>query len=319
VTARRPGRAGPRRAGGVRLAPVLLRPGLAQFGRRVLDPGLSWELQRRRFDQVTSAALLPRGTTITETTLSGVRTEVVSARGRPDRRTVVHFHGGGYCIGSALMARGWAARLSGQAGCRVLLPEYRLAPEHPFPAALDDARAIVTALLGQPGAGPVVVSGDSAGAGLALSAVLARRDAGEPPPAGCILLSPWIDLGAHRLASPGQVRRDVLLSPGWLEACASAYTPPSQWADPAVSPLHAWHGGLPPLLIQAGSDELIAPAAGQLAGRASAAGTQVSYTRFPRMWHDFGLQPGVVAAADSALAQAAWFVRAVTRTSAAAG
>jgi monoterpene epsilon-lactone hydrolase len=104
----------------------------------------------------------------------------------------------------------------------------------------------------------------------------------------------------------------MVLSPRWLEACATGYADPAKWADPSVSPLLAAHGGLPPLLIQAGSDDLLAPDAESLAASASAAGVDVTYTRWPRMWHGFALLPGLVAAADSALAQAAWFVETVT-------
>ena len=104
------------------------------------------------------------------------------------------------------------------------------------------------------------------------------------------------------------MRHDVVLSPDWLDACARAYAAPSAWADSSISPLHAAHSGLPPLLIQAGSSELLAPDAELLAASASTAGVDVTYTRWPRMWHDFMLQPGLVAAADSALALAAWFL-----------
>ena len=225
---------------------------------------------------------------------------------------MVHFHGGGYCLGSARTARSWAAHLSAQTGCRVVLPEYRLAPEHPYPAALQDARAVLSALSGEASPGPVVVSGDSAGGGLALALVLSMRDAGQELPAGCILLSPWLDLGRDRRAVPDLVRRDVLLTPDWLDACARAYAGPSTWADHLVSPLRGTHSGLPPLLIQAGTEELLAPDAELLAASASAAGVDMTYTRWPRMWHDFALQPGLLAAADSALAQASWFVRKVT-------
>jgi epsilon-lactone hydrolase len=211
------------------------------------------------------------------------------------------------------MPRSWAAYLSAQAGCRVVLPEYRLAPEHPHPAALEDARAVLTEVSGEAGPGSVVLSGDSAGAGLALALalLLALRDEGQDLPAGCILLSPWLDLGRDRRAVPDLVRRDVVLSPGWLEACARAYAAPAAWTDAAVSPLRAAPAGLPPLLIQAGTDDLLAPDAELLAARAADAGTDVTYTRWPRLWHEFVLQPGLLAAADSALAQATWFLNRV--------
>jgi len=170
-----------------------MRLAARQLGRRCLDPALPWPVQRARLDQLTKTSLLPRGTTITEQEIAGMRAEVVSAPGADTRRTVVHFHGGGYCIGSALTPRSWAAHLSAQAGCRVVLPEYRLAPEHPHPAALDDARAVLAALSGEAEPGSIVVSGDSAGGGLALALTLSRREEGQELPAGCILLSPgWI-------------------------------------------------------------------------------------------------------------------------------
>jgi monoterpene epsilon-lactone hydrolase len=296
-----------------RVPAAVLRLGARQLGRRCLNPALAWPVQRTRLDQLTKTSLLPRGTTVTEQVIAGLRAEVVSAgdssgRGPQAQRTVVHFHGGGYCIGSALTPRSWAAHLSAQAGCRVVLPEYRLAPEHPYPAALEDARAILAELSGAAEPGSIVVSGDSAGGGLALALLLSLRDAGTDLPAGAILLSPWLDLGRDRRADPDLVRRDVVLTPDWLEACAGAYAAPTAWADPLVSPLRAAHAGLPPLLIQAGTDELLAPDAELLAASASAAGVDVTYTRWPRRWHDFVLQPGLLASADSALAQAAWFL-----------
>jgi epsilon-lactone hydrolase len=313
VSARRGGRAAVSQAGTFRVPPVLMRAGLRQLRRHVLNPALPWEVQRRRLDRVMSTSPLPRGTGISTATLNAVPTEVVQAGGTRPERTVVHFHGGGYCVGSPRMVRGWAARLSAQAGCRVLVPGYRLAPPHGYPAALCDARAVLDAVLGDVSPGSVVLSGDSAGAGLALSLAVELRDAGEPLPAGCILLSPWLDLGWDRWSSPELVRRDVLLSPRWLAACAAAYAGPADRSGPAVSPLHAAPGGLPPLLIQAGTDDLLAPDAGLLAASAAAAGVDVTYTRWPGMWHDFTLQPGLVAAADSALSQAAWFTLRVSQ------
>jgi len=310
--ARRGGWKGTPRASSLRLPPALMRPGIRQIGRRVLDPALAWEVQRSRFDQVMRTSLMPRGTSVTASMLDGVPAEVVTAATARPGRTVVHFHGGGYCLGSARMMRTWAARLSAQAGCRVVVPEYRLAPAHAYPAALDDARAVLNALLSEADPASIVVSGDSAGGGLALSVILALRDSGAKVPAGCILMSPWLDLTIDRWARPALVRKDLLLNPAWLQACAAAYAAPSQWPDPEVSPLRASHGGLPPLLIQAASDDLLAPDAELLATSAAAASTDVTYTRWPSMWHDFALLPGLVAAADSALSQAAWFVTKVT-------
>jgi epsilon-lactone hydrolase len=302
------------RLSGLGLPPSLMRLGAGQIGKRVLNPGLPWPTQRERLDRLMGASPIPRGTHITEQTIGGVRAETVTVIGDRPSRTVVHFHGGGYCVGSARMARAWAARLAAQASCQVVLPEYRLAPEHPYPAGLQDARDLLRALRADTGASAIVLSGDSAGAGLAMSLLLALREAGEDLPAGAILISPWLDLTVDRRANADLVSKDVLLSPGWLKACATAYTSPSNWADPAVSPLLAEPDGLPPMLIQAASDDLLSPDAERLATSASAAKVDVTYTRWPRMWHDFALQPGMLAAANSALSQAAWFVRKVTQS-----
>ena len=165
----------------VRVPPALVRPGARQVRRRVLNPRLPWEVQRRRLDKLVGSWPLPRGTSVAKTVWDGVPVEVVTAdQARPRARsdgtgqasgsatgstvvTVVHFHGGGYCVGSPAEARDWAAHLTARTGCRVVLPDYRLAPEHPYPAAVDDARTVVSAALRAAAPGTVIVSGDSAG------------------------------------------------------------------------------------------------------------------------------------------------------------
>jgi epsilon-lactone hydrolase len=147
----------------IRLPPAVIRLGAREIGRRVLNPALPWEVQRRRLNRLVESWPLPRGTSVTKTTLNGVHAEVVAV-GQPGTgttsrapgpggstavATVVHFHGGGYCVGSPAEARSWAARLSARSGCRVVLPDYRLAPEHPHPAAVEDARAVLSAVLGE--------------------------------------------------------------------------------------------------------------------------------------------------------------------------
>jgi epsilon-lactone hydrolase len=306
------------------LPPGLLRPAVRQLQRHVLNPSLPWETQRSRLDAFMRASPPARGSKVSSRDLAGIRADVVTAgpgsragavgqgaaavgRGSP-AGTVLHFHGGGYCVGSAAMARSWAAAVSARTGCQVVLPEYRLAPEHPHPAALDDARAVLKALASSEATGPIVLSGDSAGGGLALALLLALRAEGQPLPAGCVLLSPWLDLGQDRRADHRLVRKDLLLSPAWLAACVKAYAGSNSLTDPALSPLLADHHGLPPLLIQAGTDELLAPDSSRLAASAAGAGVDVTYTRWPGMWHDFALQPGQLAAANSAVDQVAWFV-----------
>jgi epsilon-lactone hydrolase len=238
MTARRVGQ-------NLRMPALVVRMGVRQLGRHCLNPALAWDVQRHRMDKLTRMVTLPRGTTIARQVIGGVPADVVSARevGRPS--TVVHFHGGGYCVGSARTARAWAAHLSAQTGCRVVLPEYRLAPEHPHPAALEDARVVLRALGREAGAASLVVSGDSAGGGLALALVMTQRDDGAELPAGCVLLSPWLDLGRDRTAVADLVRRDILLSPEWLEACARAYADPGAWTAGMVSPLCGSHQGCP--------------------------------------------------------------------------
>src|SRR5215472_15490470 len=155
MTSRRARAINPARTG-LRVPPAVVRVGVAQFGRRVLNPDLPWEVQRKRLGGSDAAAPLPRGSTVTKQQINRTHVEIITARESTDTPVVVHFHGGGYCVGSPGTARAWAARLSAAAGCRVMLPDYRLAPEHPHPAALDDARAVMDTVLGQVGPGSVV-------------------------------------------------------------------------------------------------------------------------------------------------------------------
>jgi acetyl esterase/lipase len=140
--------------GAFRVPATLVRLGARLVSRRTFDPALPWEVQRRRLDRLVRAWPLRRGTSVTTTVLNGVPAEVVTAAGG-HAVTVVHFHGGGYCVGSPAEARDWAAHVSARADCRVILPDYRLAPEHPYPAAVEDARAVVRAVLAEtePGSG----------------------------------------------------------------------------------------------------------------------------------------------------------------------
>ena len=209
----------------------------------------------------------------------------------------MHFHGGGFTVGSPALGRGWVGALALRLGLEVILPDYRLAPENAFPAAFDDAYDVVADVLTRFPPASVAVSGDSAGANLALGAVQQRVARGESVPGSVVLVSPWLDLTVDRRADRSLVRRDPLLSPEWLATAAVAYAP-GQLEDPRVSPLLGVLEGLPPVFIQGGTDDILAPDAARLAtGIGEAATLSVALG----MWHDFSLQVGMLAAADRAL------------------
>jgi acetyl esterase/lipase len=208
----------------------------------------------------------------------------------PNRRTIVYYHGGGYVIGSPTTHRDLIARLALGTGARVLGVDYRLAPEHRFPAAHDDCLVATRWVLAQ-GAAPasLALAGDSAGGALAIATLCALRDAGDPMPAAVALLCPWTD----PLAAGGSMDanadcdfgdRELLL--GWVEA----YAPGEAARDPRVTVLDAKLDGLPPLLIQGGSAEILLDQIEAFAARARGAGIEVQWAATPGMFHDWQLQ-----------------------------
>lgn len=202
---------------------------------------------------------------------------------------VVYLHGGGYVFGSAATFRELIGRLSIAAGMWVLAPDYRLAPEHPFPAAVEDALAAYRWLLGAGGLEPerIVISGDSAGGGLALATLLALRDAGERLPAAAVLLSPWIDLTCSGNSYTSRAESDPLFTRKQVVALAAQYLAGADPTSVLASPIYADLKGLPPLLVHVGSDEVLLDDATRLAERAKAAGVDVDLKIWDGMWHEF--------------------------------
>jgi acetyl esterase/lipase len=196
----------------------------------------------------------------------GVRTDAV----------VLYFHGGGYAIGSARSHRHLAAAIARAAGTRALLLDYRLAPENPFPAALDDAVAAYQWLLAR-GIAParIVLGGDSAGGGLTVATLLALRDRGLPRPAGGVCISPWVDLTCSGASYATRAAADPIVTRDGVEALAQAYVGAGDRKAALVSPLYADLRNLPPLLIHVGSDEVLLDDAIGLGARARAAGVDV--------------------------------------------
>lgn len=200
---------------------------------------------------------------------------------------LLYLHGGGYVIGSPRSHRHLVAAIASAAGTQALVPEYRLAPEHPFPAALDDAVAAYRWLVGQAGVAParIVIGGDSAGGGLTISTLLALRDAGDPLPAAAVCLSPWVDLSFSLPSCQPGATADPVLDEPVVRAMAQAYLGGRDARHPLASPLFADLRGLPPLLIQAGGNEILLDDARELAARAQRAEVLVTLEVWPEMVH----------------------------------
>ena len=267
----------------------------------LLSPTLPVPVRRRGLDLVGGSLPLPRGTRRARGELGGVPTEVVAPPGPFGPHRVLYLHGGGYQTGSASSHRPLLAGLAHATGTPVHAPAYRLAPEHPFPAALDDALAAWHALraAGHP-ARRIAVAGDSAGGGLTLSLLLRLRDDGEDLPGAIGLISPWLDLTCTAGALSRNAATDAMLDASWLASAVADYTPHGPDA-PELRPLDADLAGLPPLHVVAGSDELLVDDADSLVERARAAGTPVTYQRTDGMWHAFPTLAGLLAEADDAL------------------
>lgn len=249
---------------------------------------LSWEAQRAGLDNLSAMAPPPDDARYEETTFAGRPAAWIQADGASADRTLLYLHGGGYCVGSLKSHRGLATDLSRAAGVRVLLLDYRLAPEHPFPAALDDAVAAYRALLEQGvAARHIAIAGDSAGGGLTAATLLALRDAGLPRPAAAVLLSPWLDLTLSGASMEGCAARDPMVQREPLQRMADAYLAGADPRTPLASPLFADLHGLPPLLIHVGTAETLLDDATRFAARARAADVPVRLDVWEDMIHVF--------------------------------
>jgi cation diffusion facilitator CzcD-associated flavoprotein CzcO/acetyl esterase/lipase len=246
----------------------------------------------------------PRGTRRSRGALGGVPTERVVARGAAGPHQVLYLHGGGYQTGSPTSHRALAAYLSRAAGAPVHLPDYRRAPEHPYPAAVDDAAAAYRALrdAGHPSQ-RIAVAGDSAGGGLVMALVLRLRAAGEELPGSIGLISPWLDL---HLASPvleANAATDAMLDPSWLpDAVASYLRDDAGPLHTELRPLEADLAGLPPMHVVTGAEEILLGDSDALVDRIRAAGGTVEYLRADGMWHAYPVFAGMLREADEAVA-----------------
>lgn len=241
----------------------------------------------------------------------GVNAEwIVPADASPDK-AMLYFHGGGFRLGSVASHRDLIARIAEACGCRVLAINYRLAPEHRFPAALEDARAAFDWLRGE-GFKPehIALAGDSAGGNLVLTTMLCLRDRGQPLPAAGVLMSPWTDLAASGESYQSRAAADPIHQRSMILALAKNYLGDGGDArSPLASPLYADFSGLPSLLIQAGDRETVRDDATMLAAKAKAAGVDAELQVFDGMIHVFQMFPEIPQATEAIAAIAAFLRR----------
>ena len=267
--------------------------------------------RRERIDAIGSASPPARDIRLEPTVANGIPAEWSLAPGSDPSRVLLFFHGGGYCSGSIMSHRGMVTEAGRAARLRTLAVAYRLAPEHPFPAAIEDARAAYRFLLDQGIlTSNIVVGGDSAGGGLTLALMIILRDAGQPLPGCGWLVSPWVDLQMTGASLDEKADIDPLISKPYLEELAMAYLAGTDPANPMVSPLRADLAGLPPLLVQVGSAETLLDDAVRLARRAGAADVRINLEIWPHMIHAWHLWAAQLKDGRRALASAGAFIRA---------
>jgi len=289
-----------------KLMPALVRTAI----KPVFSPGVPIPMQRQWLEWVSKAMLAPRDCHYEATTLGGLPAERVTSESGEAQAAVLYLHGGAYCIGSPRTHRVITGRLARLAGATVYVPDYRLAPEHPYPAPLQDALAAYRALLDQ-GLPPsrMAIAGDSAGGHLALSLLLALREAKLPQPACALLISPWTDTALAGASVAAVGARDPMLTPDWSLHCGALFRGGIAMDDPRVNLVGADFRGLPPLRIEVGSEEILLSDSERLVGAAKAAGVDVSYRYWEGCWHVFQMHAGLLEAADESLGGMAVFLR----------
>jgi epsilon-lactone hydrolase len=272
---------------------------------------VGWDERRQRLDDVGAIWPVAADVELSAADAGGVPAEWSSVPGSNPSRVILFFHGGGYCSGSIRSHRRMVSEAGRAAAARTLAVGYRLAPEHPFPAALDDAVSAWRYLRAQGIAAPhIAVGGDSAGGGLTAALINRLREDGEAPPGCAWLVSPWIDLtmSGATLASKDTV--DPLIHKSYLEELASAYVPGGMdRKDPRISPLYASLEGFPQTLIQVGSAETLLSDATRFAEALGAANVAVAVEVWPHMIHAWHLWNAHLKVGRRALAGAGAFIK----------
>jgi epsilon-lactone hydrolase len=259
-----------------------------QMSKANQSPEANIETARQGLEALSALTPVGQDITVEKVEIEGIAAEWVTAPNAVEDRVFLYLHGGAYIMGSCNTHRYLASKLSRSTAARVLVPEYRLAPEHPFPAAIEDAVSVYRWLLNSGVSSKnIVIGGDSAGGGLTLATLLSLKDAGDPLPALAVVLSPWTDMEGTGESMVTRAEVDPWLSPDATRLTPALYIRDLDPRHPLVSPIYADLTGLPSLLVHVGNDEILLSDAARLVDRARAAGVEVSFKVWDDMWHVF--------------------------------
>lgn len=275
--------------------------------RMLANPDYSMEDMRDIFEAWDTPTLEPENVHYSSSSIAGVPV-ILAIPPENDGDVIIYCHGGGYCVGSADGRRKLGGHIAKHLRALVVVMDYRLAPEHPFPAAIEDSVAVYRTLRAeQSGAGRILMAGDSAGGNLAIVTALKLRDLGEPLPAGIIAFSPWLDMEHLGETLETKISTDSLVNRAMLEGLAATYLADASPTDPLANPLKADLNGLPPIYLNAGSSEALLSDTTRFAEAAKGAGVDVTVSIVEGMQHVFPCLAGRAQVADDELANiAAW-------------
>lgn len=268
----------------------LVRRISARYIRKIDPRTADVDVVRRKWNALARRFRVARGTTVSATEIASRPAEWLHPEAAASDKVLLYLHGGGYLLGGPVTHRQLVSHIARVANVPALVPDYRLAPEHRFPAAIEDAVAIYQALLRDGyAAADIAVAGDSAGGGLSMAMMLTLRDAGIPLPACACLLSPWLDLTGSGESMRTRAHRDPWFRPADLGVVTSYYCDETELRNPRVSPVFAELHDLPPLYIQVGEDEILLSDSARIAAGVEAQGGQAELEIWPDMWHVFQL------------------------------
>jgi len=274
------------------------------------NPNKTIDEMRRATENLARLASLTSNTKVEKIALNSISAEWICAPDAHEDRVILYLHGGGYNICSPNTHRELATNISKASGATVLIPDYRLAPEHPFPGALEDATIAYRWLLDNGFTGSkIAIAGDSAGGGLSIATAISLRDAGGPSPASIACISPWTDLSMSGNSIKTQAEIDPMINLQLLKIMASNYIGDAAPRSPLISPLYADLKAISPLLIHVGSDEMLLDDSIGIAEKAERSGVDVTLKIYDHMWHVFHLNARLMPEAKHAIKELGSFIR----------